>query len=185
MDTDSTLKLFSASSELIKENKLDEALTLLNILIDENPEIGAYWYYKAIIYIKKANKGISPEINFEEAIKYINISISLESDYERIQLKGKILVAYGHYFYDNEEYSAAISKIDEGLSLLEKNDENYLEINLALQIRAMCYHKLKKYDESLESIEKALEHYPDNEDFKRIEKFLLNSRNKAKLNEQE
>ena len=51
-------KLYDSACELMDEGKLDEALTLINILIDRNPDDNRYWNIKGIIYADYAKSNI-------------------------------------------------------------------------------------------------------------------------------
>ena len=160
-------RLYESARELIDENKLDEALELINILIDRNPEDNRYWNLKGIIYADFAVKnGIFGDRQYEESIKCFNIAIKLNpTDYVIKENKALTLIDYADILHSSNQYSDAVPKIDEALSLLDENKTNKHTFAKAWNLKALCYHACgDRY--AFECYDKALEYEPNNETIK-------------------
>lgn len=157
-------KLYETANRLIDDDELDEALTLINILIDRNPDDDRYWNLKGIVYSKKGDiNGIFGDRYYEESLKCFNIAIKLNpGDYILKKNKAFLLIDFANVLRIQNEYVSAIHKMDEALSLLDENKTDNHTLAHAWNVKALCYHAVGSYD-AFECYDKALEYEPDNE----------------------
>ena len=172
-------KLYDAANELLDEKKLDEALTLIDILIDRNPNNDHYWNVKGIIFYDKGDMTYWGDDYYEEAVKCFNIALKLNpSDNIIKKNKASCLIDYGNNLrlHGSDYYFPAISKIDEALSLLDKNDKNnHSMIVRALNIKGLSYHAMGNRD-AIKCYDEALKYSPDDEVIKQNKEDLLHYR---------
>ena len=150
-------KLYETAIKLIDDKELDEALTLINMLIDRNPEDGRYWNLKGNVYYYFGNNaGIFGDRQYEESLKCYNIAIKLNPSEKILKNnKANLLLDYANIQRLESEYVPAIHKIDEALSLFDKNNTDNSTFARAWNIKGLCYHAMgsreafKCYDEAL------------------------------------
>lgn len=159
-------KLYETAQQLMDENKLDEALELINILIDRNPEDDRYWNLKGIIYSDYGNRTIVGDRQYDESIKCFNIAIKLNPNDSTLKNnKALTLIDYANDLHNQSEYVSAIGKIDEALSLFDKNKINNHTLANVWNLKGLCYHAMGSRD-AFDCYDKALEYEPDNETIK-------------------
>lgn len=165
-------KLYDSAGELLDEGKLDEALTLINILIDRNPDDDRYWNIRAIIYADIAKSNIFNNNQYDESIKCYNIAIKLNSmDYTLKKNKALTLIEYADSLFNQNEYVSAIHKLDEALPLLDENKIDKDTFATAWNLKGMCHHKMGNID-AFKCYDEALKYAPDNETIKQNKKDL-------------
>lgn len=157
-------KLYVAALELYDERRLDEALTLLDILIDRHPQDDRYWNDKGnIFYLLAEKEGIFGEKYYEKSLKCYNIAIKLNSKDNTLKKnKAILLINYAGILYNQDEYMSAIHKIDDALPLMNKTnvDDDYFA--RAWNIKGLCYHFMGN-PEALKCYDEALKYNPDDE----------------------
>lgn len=157
-------KLYETAIKLIDDNELDEALTLINMLIDRNPEDDRYWNLKGNVYYYFGNNaGIFGDRQYEESLKCYNIAIKLNpSDKILKNNKANLLLDYANIQRLESEYVSAIHKIDEALSLFDKNNTDNSTFARAWNIKGLCYHAMGSR-EAFKCYDEALKYAPDDE----------------------
>ena len=168
-------RLYDAANELLDEKKLDEALTLIDILIDRNPNNDHYWNLKGIIFYDKGDMTYWGDDYYEEAVKCFNISSKLNPNDKIIKKnKASCLIDYGNNLrlHGGDFYFAAIQKLDEAIPLLDKNDKNnQFLLSRAWNQKGMCYHSMGS-GEALNCYDEALKYAPGDDNIKKnIEMF--------------
>jgi len=160
----SSSRLYETARRLIEDDELEEALTLLDILIDRNPDEDRYWNLKGIVYAKIGDSsGFFGERQYEESLKCYNIAIKLNpGDYVLKRNNGLLLIDYANALRLRNEYSSAIHMIDEALSLLDENEIGRHTLADAWNVKALSYHAMGS-TEAFKCYDKALEYEPDNE----------------------
>ena len=169
-------QLYAAACDLTDEGNFEEALKLIDIVIDKNPNDDRYWNQKAVICYKYANGGLGYERLYDEAIKCLNIAIKINpTDKIITENKFDVLVEYARRLYYECEYSSAIDKIDEALLLVDEKTDDPLMFSNAYFIKGLCcqamgnrdafeyYDKVVKFEpemkEDIEQKKHELSHY--------------------------
>ena len=165
-------KLYDSACELMDEGKLDEALTLINILIDRNPDDNRYWNIKGIIYADYAKSNIFNNNQYDKSIKCYNIAIKLNpSDYALKKNKALTLIEYGERLFNQSEYVFAIHKLEEAIQLLDENKIDKNTFASAWNLKGMCHHRMGNTD-AFKCYDEALKYAPDNKIIKQNKKDL-------------
>jgi Flp pilus assembly protein TadD len=128
-------KVKSEAFELIKEGRAQEAIVILENLLDENKSDRGINYYLGVAYGKIENN--------EQAIYYCSEAIKLDSNYfEAYQLRGV-------YKINSEDYEAAFYDFNKAVSI-EPEDIK------ALKNRGVVYLKLSNKEMACEDFKKAI-----------------------------
>lgn len=106
-----------------------------------------------IYNVQRAIEALNNNNNKEEALEYIDkeLSSNPKSGYAKTW---KALIQT-----DNQEYSYALTTIDEAIKYLPKKDNEYLA--LAYGIKGMIYTNIEEYDKAISVYEKAIEKCPN------------------------
>ena len=119
--------------------------------VEKSIEINNTWknYYLKGIILKKSNKK-----GFKEIIQLFNKSIEINSDFCDNYYNKAII------FFNNKENKSALDNIEIAIEKYDKKKKNFLE-NYELSdfyyLEGMIYKKMEKYDDALNSFDKALE----------------------------
>ena len=174
-DSTNSSKLYETAIKLIDDDELDEALKLINILIDRNPDDDKYWNLKGNIYYYFGKRACNfGDRQYEESLKCYNIAIKLNPrDYILKKNKAFLLIDYADILHNQNEYFSAIRKLDEALSLFDKNKTDNSTFARAWNLKGLCYHAMGN-PEAFKCYDKALEYEPNNEIIKKNKGSLRN-----------
>ncbi|MFO8018073.1 MAG: tetratricopeptide repeat protein [Promethearchaeia archaeon] len=112
---------FQKSSKLFTEGKYNEAISLLNEVLEEEPENIIFWNYLGKVYLKIEH--------FDDAIDAYRTALNINpKSYSAWQNLGSV-------FYEKGDYKHAVVALKKSLSLEEKN-------SLTLSTLAKTYKKL-------------------------------------------
>jgi len=124
------------------DKRFEEALKEINIAIGLNPNISAFYFYKAIIplMLKKT----------DEALKEIDIAIELNPNKMFYYFKGHMLFILRRYEEALEEYNKALS--------MDPNDKEARKYKIEILML------MQNYEDVLEEYDKILAKNPNDED---------------------
>ena len=125
--------------------RYDEALSDLDRALELGPVDGPAYYARAIVHEQLGR--------YDEAIEDYTSAIELDPEYA---------LAYNNrawVYCQKGEYAMALEDVEKALSSIG-DDESFV-IPIALTTRGNIYRGLKRYDEAMADIERALELNPD------------------------
>lgn len=143
---------------LIYMKKYEEALQVINKVIEFNPNVAEAYLLKSIVLMSFKKH--------ELAIEQIDKAIQLDdTKFNYYQFKAKIFLKYG-------DWAEVIKQIDKAIELNPENLENY-------QIKAETLIYLNHYKEALEIIKEKLKDHPNYWGFYEIRSLLLRLQGKS------
>lgn len=148
---------FDRVYELFEKGEIDNAIEMLDVIDEDNPEYERAMFYKSFILNASGIKDDSSEIFNEflsEIGKDIDLNDLLNEDDEIDENDPEELFAFGQFNHDIGEYEDAIDYYDRSLDILPN------QINV-LHFKALALCELKKYKKALKTIDKAIELDPN------------------------
>lgn len=147
------------ASLLILKSQYDDAIDILDILLEKNSKLGIAYYYKALALFFMDNKEDSFN-NYNLAIKYSKDSIPDAYFY-----RGTLY----HDYKNNDKI--AIRDYSICINLLEKNKSNFISLSSLGDVyynRSIAYYKLGNRKKSVLDLQKARECYKIEQNFERV-----------------
>lgn len=166
---------FDEVYDLFDQKKINEAITMLDAIDEDNPEYERAMFYKSFILNASGIEDNSSEI-FQEFLSELDtddLNDLLKDDDDFDENNPEDLFEMGVFNYDIEEYEDAIEYFDLSLKILPNQIE-------ALDYKALALCELKKYKHALKIIDKAIKLDSNNYELYRTKGFILTKSNKIK-----
>ena len=171
IDTKKSRKFQDEAVKLWEENKLTDALSYINSAIHYNPNDDENWNVKGLILWDMAERDID---KFYEACKCFNNALIIKPDGKILKKnKARCITDLARYYYAINDYSLAMSRINESLSLIEDKTADYYAT--ALNLKSCIYFSELDYGKALEYINKALKISPNDEIIQQNRENILNT----------
>ncbi|RIA80218.1 hypothetical protein C1645_8633 [Glomus cerebriforme] len=135
------------------ESRHDEAFSCFDKAIGFDPELVDTYFYRAQLYSFRGE--------YEKALKDLNYAI------EELPNETYLYQNLGYLYYRMSEYDLALEALNDAERLLPgcpSNFQNKVAKSRILTCRGMIYHKLKKYTEALDNLNRAIEIQVNNHD---------------------
>lgn len=157
---------FDEVYNLFSNGEIDEAIAMLDVIDEDNPEYERAMFYKSFILNAVGIEDNSSEI-FQDFLSELDVDLNdLLVDNEFDENNPEDLMEMGLFNYEIEEYADAIDNFDSCLEISPNNLD-------AIQFKALSLAELKRYKQALKIINNAIKNNPSSDELYNTKGILL------------